>query len=285
MKEYNNDNNVYRYKRCKNTKRHSLSGFTLYCFFIVITLAIGLYSNNFSFMSDLQPKARFITDRQSGDHLSIDRRPNALPSTYDLKDTDFNIGLAVNAQSAADETTWCLILVNKWNTIPEGYEVELTELSNGQSVDKRIYPALQEMFNNARSHNVYPIVASGYRTEIKQQSLLEKKIADYKAEGCSAKEARTKAETSVAVPGTSEHQLGIAVDINADGVRSTDEEVYDWLDQNSYKFGFVRRYAAGKTEITGVIDEPWHYRYVGVDAAVEIYNRGICVEEYLNRIN
>ena len=272
MKEYNNDNNVYRYKRCKNTKRHSLNGFTLYCFFIVITLAIGLYSNNFPFMSEQQTKARFFTDPQPNGRLITDRQPDA---------SDSNIGLAADAQSAPVETTWNLILVNKWNTIPVGYEVELTELSNGQSVDKRIYPALQEMFNTARSHKVYPIVASGYRTERKQQSLLEKKIADYKAEGCSAEEARTKAETSVAVPGTSEHQLGIAVDINADGVRSTDEEVYDWLDQNSYKFGFVRRYAADKTDITGVINEPWHYRYVGVDAAVEIYSRDICLEEYL----
>jgi D-alanyl-D-alanine carboxypeptidase len=89
----------------------------------------------------------------------------------------------------------------------------------------------------------------------------------------------------VATPGTSEHQLGIAVDINADGVHSMGGAVYDWLDQNSYKYGFIRRYSADKTEITGVMNEQWHYRYVGVGAATDIHERGICLEEYLGEMN
>ncbi|HBE85746.1 MAG TPA: peptidase M15, partial [Lachnoclostridium sp.] len=119
-----------------------------------------------------------------------------------------------------DETLWSLILVNRWNAIPEDYDVDLTELSNGQTVDTRIYPSLQNMFDAARADGVYPVVVSGYRTAEKQQSLMEEKIAAYKAEGYSASKAKAEAETWVAIPGTSEHQLGIAVDINADGVKS-----------------------------------------------------------------
>lgn len=187
--------------------------------------------------------------------------------------------------ATADETSWCLILANRWNPIPDNYQVELITLSNGESVDTRIYSALQEMFDSARNQAVYPIVASGYRTAEKQQSLMDEKITDYENEGYSPEEAKTKAEAWVAIPGTSEHQLGIAVDINADGIQSTGDEVYAWLDENAYKFGFIRRYPSDKTEITGVINEPWHYRYVGIAAAADIQNRGICLEEYLDKEN
>lgn len=184
-------------------------------------------------------------------------------------------------ESKEEKGAWRLILVNKWNPMPEDYHVELTELSNGQSVDSRIYPSLQKMFDDARSQGVYPTVASGYRTAERQQSLLDEKIAECEAEGCTGAEARRKAKKWVAVPGTSEHQLGLGVDINADGVHSKGKEVYDWLDRNGYRYGFIRRYPQEKTKITGIINEPWHYRYVGVKAAKEIYRRGVCLEEYL----
>lgn len=179
------------------------------------------------------------------------------------------------------EEAWCLILVNKEHCIPDDYEVELVELSNGQCVDKRIYPMLQEMFDTARNEGIYPVVASGYRTAEKQQSLMDEKIAAYVAEGYTEQEARERAEIWVAKVGTSEHQLGICVDINADGVHSAGNQVYEWLDKNSYRFGFIQRYPEDKTEITGIINEPWHYRYVGKKAAAEIYHSGVCLEEYL----
>lgn len=181
-----------------------------------------------------------------------------------------------------EELDWNLILVNKWNYIPDDYEVELMELTNGQLIDKRIYPALQSMFDSARSEGIYPIVASGYRTTEKQQSLLDEKIAEYLSKGYTEEEAKNKAEIWVAIPGTSEHQLGLGVDINADGVHSMGNEVYKWLKENSYKFGFINRYPEDKTEITGIINEPWHYRYVGIEAASEIHKNGICLEEYIN---
>ena len=93
--------------------------------------------------------------------------------------------------------------------------------------------------------------------------------------------AEKAAKEWVAVPGTSEHQLGIAVDINADKSRSTNEEVYQWLAKNAYKYGFILRYPQGKEDVTGTDYEPWHYRYVGNGAAEEIYNGQICLEEYM----
>lgn len=189
--------------------------------------------------------------------------------------------LAEDFGEEASEEEWCLILVNQEHFVPEDYEVDLVELSNGQCVDRRIYPALQEMFDVARGEGIYPVVASGYRTAQKQQSLMDEKIIAYMAKGCSVQEAKKKAEIWVAAVGTSEHQLGICVDINADGVHSAGNEVYEWLDENGYRFGFIKRYPEDKTEITGIRNEPWHYRYVGRKAAAEIYHRGVCLEEYL----
>uniref|UniRef100_UPI004056EA05 M15 family metallopeptidase n=1 Tax=Acetatifactor sp. TaxID=1872090 RepID=UPI004056EA05 len=177
---------------------------------------------------------------------------------------------------------WNLIVVNRWNELPEDYSVELTELSNGQKVDSRIYPALQEMFDAARVEGIYPVVREGYRTVEEQQDILDDKIQAYINEGYSKTRAEKTAKEWVALPGTSEHQLGIAVDINADKSMCSNEEVYVWLAENAYKYGYILRYPSGKQEITGTSYEPWHYRYVGEEAALEIYERGICLEEYFN---
>lgn len=176
---------------------------------------------------------------------------------------------------------WNLLLVNGENALPEDNQVKLFRLSNGIQVDERIYPALQEMFDAARTEGLSLIVVAGYRTSDEQQQLLTQKIEEYQNEGYSTGMANELAKKWVAVPGTSEHQLGIAVDINADTTRSSNDAVYDWLANHSYKFGFIKRYPENKTKITGVINEPWHYRYVGQEAASEIYAKDLCLEEYL----
>ena len=179
---------------------------------------------------------------------------------------------------------WNLIVVNRWNELPEDYSVELTELSNAQKVDSRIYPYLQEMFDAARAEDVYPVVREGYRTAEEQQEILDDKIQSYINQGYSQVKAERTAKEWVALPGTSEHQLGIAVDINADKSKCSNEDVYGWLAENAYKYGFVLRYPPGKQKITGTSYEPWHYRYVGEEAAKEIYERGICLEEYFKQM-
>ncbi len=185
---------------------------------------------------------------------------------------------------ASTEHGWNLILINKDNYIPEDYEVKLLKLSNGEKVDERIYPELQKMFDDARATGLELFVAQGYRTADEQQKLLEDKQEAYENEGNSPDEAKELAEKWVAVPGTSEHQLGIAVDINADDTKCKPDEVYSWLSENAHKYGFINRYPADKTDITGIIYEPWHYRYVGKEAAAEMYEQGICLEEYIKNL-
>ncbi|RHV00240.1 D-alanyl-D-alanine carboxypeptidase family protein [Blautia sp. OM07-19] len=185
---------------------------------------------------------------------------------------------------ASEDHGWNLILVNRENYIPADYEVQLTELSNGKKVDSRIYPELQEMFNAARAQGYGLFVREGYRTQEEQQQLMNEKIEAHENEGKSKSEAKKLAEQWVAIPGTSEHQLGIAVDINADTTKSSRDDVYNWLEENAHTYGFIKRYPSNKTDITGVINEPWHYRYVGKEAASAIYSQGICLEEYIETL-
>ena len=131
---------------------------------------------------------------------------------------------------------WQLMLVNRWHPIPENYAPELTELWNGELVDSRIYPDLQEMFDDARDAGMEPYVNSGYRTHQLQQSLMDREIADYISQGYSEEEAKEIAEQWVAPPGTSEHQIGLAVDISMEDTSDQNaSDVWQWLRENSYK--------------------------------------------------
>lgn len=181
---------------------------------------------------------------------------------------------------------WMLLLVNSSNAIPEGYApTELTELSNGQSVDKRIYPSLQSMFDDARAQGVYPVVSSGYRTAKQQQSEMDDKIQEYIDDGKSEDEARALAATYVAQVGYSEHEAGLAIDIVAKANKSDDDTVWAWMKEHCAEYGFILRYPEGKEGVTGMSYEPWHFRYVGVEAAQKIMGAGITLEEYLGQVN
>ena len=181
-----------------------------------------------------------------------------------------------------------LTLVNPWNKLPEDWTVDLVTLSDGHKVDSRCYEALQEMMDACRAAGNSPLICAAYRTEETQQGLYDNKVQRLRDSGMSEEEAKAEAAKTVALPGTSEHQLGLAVDLvdaNMQDLTSAQEstETQKWLMANSWRYGFIHRYPNGKTDITGIIYEPWHYRYVGKDAAQEIFNRDITLEEYLGK--
>ena len=170
------------------------------------------------------------------------------------------------------------LVVNRDNKLPEDFPIELVQLSNGQQVNEIIYPELQQMFNDMRAAGIYPIVREGYRTQEDQEQIYDEKYQEYISQGYSEEDAKRETMNWVAVPGYSEHQLGMAVDINADGVHSAGWDVYNWLAENAYKYGFILRYPEGKEALTYTSYEPWHYRYVGKEDAKKIYEQGICLE-------
>jgi D-alanyl-D-alanine carboxypeptidase len=192
-------------------------------------------------------------------------------------------------ESSVDKNDWRLLLVNSMHSLPEGFQVTLTELSNGHAVDSRCYPDLQQMMDDCRAEGLQPLICSSYRSQEKQQQLFDNKVNSLIEQGYSQDEANSKAATIIAVPGTSEHQTGLAVDIvdiNNQNMDDSQENTpaQQWLMSNSWRYGFIFRFPADKTDITGIAFESWHYRYVGKEAASEIYERGICLEEYIEQL-
>ena len=192
---------------------------------------------------------------------------------------------------ALRERTELLILVNPWHQMPEDYTVELQQVTWGeeedQYMDVRCADALLQMVQDCWDAGNAPYICSGYRTMEKQQYLFNNKIARLVAEGVDPGEAPAIAAMSVAIPGTSEHQLGLAVDIIDYYYPYLNEQqetmpTQQWLMENSWRYGFILRYPNEKSDITGIIYEPWHYRYVGTEAAAEIYELGLTLEEYLD---
>lgn len=219
--------------------------------------------------------------------------PPSIPGKSAYADLDKPAGkndptpAAHTPSASADD--WQFILVNPWNALPDDYEITFTELVNGHSVDERCYPELQQMMDDCRAEGLQPIICSSYRSQETQQRLFDNKVQRLIAQGYSAQDAPTEAAKVVALPGTSEHQLGLALDIVDVNNQNLDDSqaqtaVQIWLMENSWRYGFILRYPSDKTNITGIAYEPWHYRYVGKDAAKDIYEQGICLEEYLEQL-
>ena len=170
-----------------------------------------------------------------------------------------------------------LWLVNPWVYLHEDYQVELVEVVAGYRLAAVCEDAFNRMMEDCKAAGLNPELISGYRTYWDQQALYMEKIAEYGV---------ASGSQIVAKPNTSEHQLGLAVDIVASGNYTLnksqgDTRVQQWLMEHCWDYGFILRYPEGTTDITGIIYEPWHYRYVGVEVAKELQELGITLEEYL----
>lgn len=189
-------------------------------------------------------------------------------------------------EAAVEEDAWQLRLVSAAHPLPEDFEVpELTKLKGGHAIDSRVYPALQQMMDDCRAAGLNPVICSSYRTHDKQEELFRKKVNTLRKQGYSQEEAETEAARWVARPGTSEHETGLAVDIVDKSYQLLDEKqeqtpVQQWLMAHCAEYGFILRYPVEKSDLTGIGYEPWHYRYVGTEAAKAITEQGLCLEEY-----
>ena len=152
---------------------------------------------------------------------------------------------------------------------------------DGQAVNRRMGEDLSRMLEDAAEENVWLWVASGYRSSQRQKVLFQQQVERWQETGCSLEEAREKALQTVALPGHSEHQTGLAVDFSPVSPAFAQTEAYGWLQEHGAAYGFVQRYPAGKESWTGVAEESWHYRYVGRRHASNMQRLGLCLEEYV----
>ena len=183
-----------------------------------------------------------------------------------------------------------LLLINPWHLLPEDYEPDLEYVEYGHRMDVCAAEHLRDMLADCRAEGLSPLICSSYRERSKQERLFENDVRRFMYSGMTEEEAREETARNVAVPGSSEHEAGLAVDIVYAGRQILDEDqdqnkTQQWLMEHCREYGFILRYPYDKQEITGITYEPWHYRYVGLEAAEEIMSRGICLEEYLGVID
>lgn len=189
---------------------------------------------------------------------------------------------------AKEKEEYYLLLANAENPLPQDWSIQTEEVQNGYEMDKRAAPAMREMIQAAKEDGVELMLCSAYRSIEKQQQLFDRSQQAYMAQGMSEEEAYAKTATETAIPGTSEHQTGLAADIVTPTYQMLDAGFADtpagqWLSEHATEYGFVLRYPQDKQGVTGIIYESWHYRFVGKTHAKLMKESGLCLEEYLQQ--
>lgn len=198
--------------------------------------------------------------------------------------------------SAFSADDWRLILVNKQHPIPEDYDFTLATIKGSQKCDERIIDDLLAMMQAAKEAGFNLVIKSPYRSDARQEMLFDRKIRKYMGRGMSYMDAFKLASQIVMVPDSSEHQIGLSLDIVSDYYDSLnqgdslkqgfgDTEAGIWMAEHCAEYGFIVRYPKGKEYITSVEYEPWHFRYVGVEAATIIMEQELTLEEFLDRLD
>lgn len=194
-----------------------------------------------------------------------------------------------DAMSSFSKDDWNLVLVNKQHPISPDFPVELGVISGTMECDARIIEDWYAMKAAAAEDGVTIIAASPYRAYDRQVYLFDKKVKTYMSKGMNYLEAYKNASQIVNIPGCSEHQTGLALDIISDTHSKLNEafaktDAGKWLAKHCQDYGFILRYPKGKEYVTSIDYEPWHFRYVGVEAAKIIMEEGITLEEFVERL-
>ena len=224
---------------------------------------------------------RYVESRQAAE--TVQKKDNQ----YESLEKEYN-SAKEQAEAQNEETRpWYLMLVNQSHPMEDGYVPELANIDDSHQVDARVLEPLQYMLKAASDEGYSLYVCSAYRSVDRQKELFNESMIDYVNQGMTYYEAAIETAKSIAWPGESEHATGLAMDIVSSDYAGLDEKQGEtddqkWLMEHCYEYGFILRYPKDKSEDTGIIYEPWHYRYVGVEAALAIRDQGVTLEEYLN---
>lgn len=198
---------------------------------------------------------------------------------------NWDYGYAISAPKVANtDGDWNLLLVNRDYVLPENY-IDSVELVNvcgtDERLDKRVAEQYEKMFNAAAADGLYLTPCSGYRSYELQKRNFQNRIDMYIGQGMTQADATVEASRVILPPGTSEHNAGLAMDIICVQDSFENTAHYRWLCENAQDYGFILRYPKDKQDVTKIVFEPWHWRYVGVEAAKEMKKSGECFEEYI----
>lgn len=188
-----------------------------------------------------------------------------------------------------NDSEWKLVLLNTFYRVNENVDEEINFVpaikGSGELLDYRAAEAYQKMYDAGKADGVTLTPVSGYRSYSKQKYLYNNLVQEYLADGYSQEESEALASTRRMPPGSSEHNIGIAMDIGWVDSRFADSAEYAWLCEHADDYGFILRYTEENKRYTGVKAEPWHWRYVGVENASKIKASGLSLEEYLGKVN
>ena len=193
---------------------------------------------------------------------------------------------AAQAQAILDDPR--MILVNRAHPITEDYPVETKECGSATAINKTLQTEAAEAFLSmqaaAAKDGVDVRMQSGYRSVSYQKKLYDDKTQYYRNKGLSEAAAREKAAAIVNPPGCSEHNCGLAADLNSPEHTTLDTGFADtaafrWLCENAEQYGFILRYPKEAESVTGITYEPWHWRYVGPENAALLNRSGLCLED------
>lgn len=274
-------------RRRRNRAIRRIAGLTL-----VVCVAVGGVSFLLSRRKAPVPTADAAGSAANSAASSL---PSAAPSSkaessaVSVESRDNLLGLTA-AEAKAMLADPLMILVNHTNQMPENYTFETAECGSKTAVNKTLQTvacnAFLELQKAAAAENVTVWMQSGYRSVSYQTSLYEKKTNYYKQQGYDDAKAKEMAAAVVNPPGYSEHNCGLAADLNSPEHTGLDEgfentAAFRWLCQHAGEYGFILRYPKGAEEKTEITYEPWHWRYVGVENAAKINASGLCFEDYI----
>ncbi|MCM1365400.1 MAG: M15 family metallopeptidase [Faecalibacterium sp.] len=265
------------------------------CIAIVVFTAVAsinkndeqLMQSSEATIAETTKKAKKQSEKQTTDKTD---ESSAIPTTVE------QITQKIEAASKSSTTgriivdptqeAWNLVVVNAGREIPSGYVPELKEiLGCGKYLDYRVAPHYEDMYYAAKKDGITLTPYSAYRSYERQERNYNNLTNQYMTQyNLSKADAAKKAATVILPPGTSEHNLGLAMDVCNTYDSFANSKEYAWLQKHAHEYGFILRYTKEKQPITGIVPEPWHWRYVGVEYAEKIKNSGLCLEEYLDSI-
>jgi len=220
----------------------------------------------------------------NNDISNISIENNTISNTNETNNKTENKGQVVENNIKTDTVIneWNLKLVNYENSLPNNFVPQLSSIDNTRKFDKRAIEKLKQMIADMKKDKISDIwVQSSYRSIEQQQKVYDKKIDEYIKSGKTHKEAEELTLKVINKPGTSEHNLGLAVDFNYVNLEFENTKAFKWLKENAESYGFILRYKKEKEGITKVNYEPWHWRYVGKEHAKKINELDLCLEEYI----
>ena len=241
------------------------------------TPKIKLYDRNQTENSSENQEAQTTEPQTEPQTEPVSKEPQAVPETK----TDEKKPAAIIPITDAEK--WNLAIINTKYPLPDSYAPTLSNVISGSNIqlDSRVSERYAEMYAAAKLSGCVLTPYSGYHSYALQETNYNRKVNFYVNQGISAEEANQKASAQVLPAGCSEHNAGLAMDIVSASSDFINTKEYKWLCENAHNYGFILRYPEDKTAITGMNFEPWHWRYVGTQAAKEMKEKNQCLEEYL----